>query len=72
VQNRRNRPKSVNRPSGRMDEQERLAQLVLTLSHELELAREDNVQLRAAVRIYQELLSATKPDFPEAGAMRRN
>jgi len=40
-------------------EQKRLMQLVLALSREVEVLREDNLQLRAAVGIYRELLKST-------------
>lgn len=36
-------------------------QLVLTLSRELELLKDDNVQLRAAIGMYEELLKVAKP-----------
>ena len=40
-------------------DQRRLMQLVLALSREVEILREDNLQLRAAVGIYRELLKTT-------------
>jgi hypothetical protein len=41
------------------EERKRLMQLVMALSREVDVLKEDNLQLRAAVKIYRELLEGT-------------
>jgi hypothetical protein len=64
VEKQQNETAKVDRIMVRLRERKRLTQLVLDLSYEVAQLKEDNVQLRAALEMYQKVLNS-KPARPQ-------